>query len=342
MKGKNLIYALVFLLILGMSAYIIWEQSQGQKIADDKNFAVEDIDKLSKIFLADKQSGETILLERQGKDNWLLNGKYKAMPEKIDVLLSTLKSVRVNHPVPESQWDVVVRELATNSIKVELFYEKDKAFKTYFVGRAPANSTGGFMIMQLNGKTAERPYVCHLPGYEAELKSRYFTDELEWKDLNVFRYKMDEIAELSVYYPEEPEASFRIKQDDEEVVLMPYSDTLPEIKGEVNSTMILEYLSFYSKLNAEGFAVNYDKKDSIIANGPAVVLEVKSRDGRSDKLDIFYMPVNKRSVMQYDRMGNELEKDRDNYYALRNGEDFLSIQQFVFGKTFRRYKHFFL
>lgn len=342
MKLKNLFFLLVFLIILGMTGYILWEQKQEQKIPEDKNFAVKHPGDLVKIFLADKHTGETILLEKQGKNKWMLNGEYRAMPEKVDMLLGTLKSIKVNHPVPESQWDFVVKDLATNSVKVELYKEEGKPFKTYFVGRAPANSMGGFMIMQKNGVTAKRPYVCHIPGYVAELKSRFFTDELEWRDLNVFRYKMDDIKEVSMYYPRNPEHSFRIRQDDEEVVLSPYSDSLPQIDGKVNEAMIIEYLDFFSRMNAEGFAVNYEKKDSILGTTPAAVIEVKGKGDRQDRLEIFYMPLNKRSAMQYDPMGNEIMRDQENYYALRNGQDFLTIQQFVFGKTFRKYPQFFL
>lgn len=325
-----------------MTGYILWEQNEGQKIPEDKDFAVKHPEDLVKIFMADKYSGNTILLEKQGKNDWLLNGKYKAMPEKVDMLLSTVKGIQVNHPVPESQWDVVVKDLATNSVKVELYYDKEQPFKTYFVGRPPLNSPGAFMIMQKDGITAKMPYVCHIPGYVAELKSRFFTDELDWRDLNVFRYKMDDIQEVSMYYPGSPKSSFRIRQDDEEVVLSPYSDTLPQIEGKINEAMIVEYLDFFSRLNAEGFAVNYEKKDSILGTTPAAVIEVKGKDNRHDKLEIFYMPLNKRSAMQYDPMGNEILRDQENYYALRNGQDFLTIQQFVFGKTFRKYPQFFL
>lgn len=332
---------MAFIFVTVISGYILWKEHKKETVPDAKNFAVEDPSKLTKIFLADKFSGETILLEKQGKGKWLLNGKYPAMPEKMDVLISTLKSVQINYPVPNSQWNTVIKDLATNSVKVELYKENDEPFKTYFVGRAPANGHGGFMIMQIDGRTAKKPYVCHIPGYIAELKARYFTDELEWRDLNIFRYPLNEIHEISLYYPADPMSSFRILQNDEQVLLLPYSDTLPEIKGQVNETLITHYLSFFKKLNAEGFAINYEKKDTILSTQPYAVIEVKGPDNRSDKLEVFYMPLNKRSSMQYDPMGNEIKRDMENYYALHNGEAFYTIQKFVFGKTFRKYNQFF-
>ncbi|MEX0811708.1 MAG: DUF4340 domain-containing protein [Chitinophagales bacterium] len=342
MKVKNIFFILVFILIAALSIYILWEQKQKNQVPDEKDFAVENPDELVKIFLADKSSGNTILLEKQENSSWLLNKKYRAMPEKIDVLISTLKNVQVNYPVPDSQWDMVVKDLATNAVKVELYKEKSHPFKTYFVGRAPANSHGAFMIMQVDGRTAKRPYVCHIPGYVAELKSRYFTDELDWRDLNIFRYQLGDIKEVSLYYPKDPAASFRIRQNEEQVVLMPYNDTLPEIKGEVNAALITEYLSFFKKLNAEGFAENYEKKDSILSNEPIAILEAKGKGGRSDKLKVFYMPLNKRSSMQYTPSGKDINRDLENYYALYNGEAFFTIQDFVFGKTFKRYEQFFV
>ena len=70
-------------------------------------------------------------------------------------------------------------------------------------------------------------------------------------------------------------------------------------------------------------------------------MSVTDRTGETKKMTVFYMPLNKRSKLQQDQYGNELPFDLDRFYALINeGKDFVVIQNFVFGKVFRKYEDF--
>ncbi|HXH17452.1 MAG TPA: hypothetical protein VNJ07_00085, partial [Chitinophagales bacterium] len=63
----------------------------------------------------------------------------------------------------------------------------------------------------------------------------------------------------------------------------------------------------------------------------------------SKQMVVYHMPLNRRSKLQYDAQGNRLPYDLDRYYAvINNGNDFVIIQDFVFGKIFRKYSDFIL
>jgi hypothetical protein len=104
---------------------------------------------------------------------------------------------------------------------------------------------------------------------------------------------------------------------------------------------VIKFLSSFDFLNAESFANELGDKDSIISQTPFLVMSVTDKKGKTKKMTVFQMPLNKRSKLQHDQYGNELPFDLDRFYALINdGKDFVVIQNFVFGKVFRKYEDF--
>jgi len=68
-------------------------------------------------------------------------------------------------------------------------------------------------------------------------------------------------------------------------------------------------------------------------------LTVENKKGEKKSIDIYYMPVNKRSKTQFDEKGNRMLYDIDRYYAIMNeGKDYILIQNYVFGKVLKTYQ----
>ena len=79
-------WLLLSFFILGIIAigyvYFNREDALMRGLKAERNFAVKDISRLQKIFIA-QRDGETTLLEKKGSE-WLYNGKYKARPNAMD------------------------------------------------------------------------------------------------------------------------------------------------------------------------------------------------------------------------------------------------------------------
>ncbi|MCB9291125.1 MAG: hypothetical protein H6560_27720 [Lewinellaceae bacterium] len=78
--NRTLILLIAFLLLGGG---VFWYFSQGEDekttlLSADRTFAVEDINQVYKIFIADRRGERTTLERRDGY--WLYNGQYKALP----------------------------------------------------------------------------------------------------------------------------------------------------------------------------------------------------------------------------------------------------------------------
>ncbi|PID95447.1 MAG: hypothetical protein CSA94_01565 [Bacteroidetes bacterium] len=221
MKKNNKILLLALIVLLVLSIIVLFtkydikrevvdgkkkiriEQKSGSlKVLRD--FAVPDTAAVNKIFLADK-SNNTILLERSGKQ-WKVNDTYTAREDFIQVLLETIARVEVYSPVPVSNRDYVLRNMAANGIKCEI-YQNNKRVKTYYVGGVTQNNQGTYMLLE----NSSEPFVVSIPGFTGYLTVRYSTAIEEWRSRRVFSYDFNEIASVDVKFPDQPKESYRME-----------------------------------------------------------------------------------------------------------------------------------
>ena len=86
-------YLLLIALII-VTAILFLNDKKNNVKQELRDFAIEDISSISKIFLADK-IGNDITLKRTEK-GWVVNDKYSPREDAIKTLLSTIKSIEVN------------------------------------------------------------------------------------------------------------------------------------------------------------------------------------------------------------------------------------------------------
>jgi len=286
---------------------------------------------------------DTADLSREG-DRWKINGKYWAMQPKIDVLLETIQKLIVHGPASNLQRESVLKEFENGATKVQMFFSgEDHPFKTYYVDGSTEDSKGTYMMMEIDGKKTDKPYIMILPGFDGILNVRYFTDETEWRDTRIFNYAPEDIKQITVRYPEMPERSFTINviNADSFEVHSISSATSPKPADRIYKEGVVKYLSSFKSLNAEAFDNHYSKRDSIINSIPYVSITITDITSSVNQLVVFHMPLNKRSKLQFDEHGNRLPYDLDRYYATINGgSDFVIIQDFVFGKIFKQTSDF--
>lgn len=334
---KNGIYLLLVLVLGAVAFYFYWQKKEESKTPADQAFAVENAEKLTKIFLADK-NGRQVTLTRTD-DGWLVNDKYAVMPVKIDLLLRSLEKVQVQMGIPQPAWDNVIKDLAVRATKVELYKNgQDKPYKVYYIGSIAPNYNANYALMFEDGKPAERPYMVSLPGFIGDLQVRYILDEKEWRDTKVFRYAPNDIKSIKLSYNFHPTNSFDLQVlGRDSFAILPLGNEAPVTDKPLYKPGINSYLTFFQNLNVEAFENTYVYKDSILSEEPLATLTVTDTDNQTSAITLYRMRLNYRSKLQFDQHGQELEYDLDRYYAtFNNGQDFGIVQQFVFGKVLRR------
>ena len=169
MKRNTLILLALFIALgLGTWYAIGYNQKakQGSNINPDMDFAVNP-DEVYKIFIADR-TGRSATLERNGS-KWMYNKEHVARQTAIDLLLETMKKIRVNYVPPAASEEHMVKSIASEGLKVEIYNKEGKAIKVYYIGGVTNDETGTYVIMD----GAEHPYVAHIPTMVGSFRLHY-------------------------------------------------------------------------------------------------------------------------------------------------------------------------
>lgn len=336
---RNLIIVLFVFALAVVAAYIHFSKKPKHSEAAEKAFKVDNTDVVTKIFMADK-TGKKVLLEKT-KQGWIVNGKHKVFKPKINFMLETLRRVEVDYPVTDKQFDNVIKMLSVNATKVEVYKNNESTpFKVYYVGPETLDGMGSFAIMEIDGNTAKKPYVINIPGFTGNVTYRYYLDEKDWRDLNVFDSNIDAIQQFSLQWFDHPEWNFSFKKERGNFTMLENSTNQP-----LNKTAVNQYLNSFTFLNAEAIENENPQKDSILKFQKPYLKFTLLPIGASKPTEMIVYPmrINKRSKTQFDALGNELVYDLDRYWAtVNNGLGFVVIQDYVFGKVIRKREDFFI
>ncbi|OFX21810.1 MAG: hypothetical protein A2033_05855 [Bacteroidetes bacterium GWA2_31_9] len=329
MKKSNLTI-LIFILLVIIAVIIYFTNKSGTLKKELRDFAVEDTASVDKIFMVNK-ANQQVTLERNGND-WMVNGKFIARRDAINVLLKTLNRIDVKSPVSKSSFDNVVKNLAAQSTKVEVYQNKNFV-KTIYVGGPTQDNYGTYMMLE-NSAT---PFIIHIPGFSGYLSTRFFIEESLWRATNVFNFKFQDISEIIVEQPVKPENGFKITSNNNHYEIIPIDKNIQKIDFDTNS--VKEYISRFKNVNFEYLArdIKQSKKDSVLASVPYFIISVKDINGKTNTIKTFLRPGD--GLIDDD--GKPYEFDPDRLYGLLDNGDFVIIQYYVFDPLFRTYKEFY-
>ncbi len=335
MKNRQLIVS-VILLCLIVGVYFVLKRDKVTTLdKDEAAFAVENTDRISAIYMRSRAQNTDVVLEKNKEGKWMVNGTYPADMAKLNLLLTTIKDVGVKYPVSKDYWNMVIKNLSSDGVKVEI-YDGRKKIKTYYVGSPTPDNMGTYYWME----DAPRPYVMHIDGFQGYLTPRFFVSEKDWRSKIIFDHNPDDIEYVKVDWTDDPSASFIIRQQGAEVVLESQG-----LKGSSNQNKLRSYLSHFEFLAFEGFNTRYttEEKNALALTDPFFTVEVKTRKKEADILQFYYKPLGRESHQQLDDFGVQLPFDNERYFGFynRNHAELLFLQDFVFGKIMKKSSDFF-
>lgn len=318
---------LAVLVVAGIAYYIVSKKPWRTAEKASNAFAVEDTASITKIFMANKR-GEKVLLERLSNNDWQVNGAVLAEQPKIQLLLSTLKQMQIQMPIPSTMHNTAIGILATKGIKTEI-YAGDKLLKTIYVGSETPDKTGTFMLLEGD----EEVYSVHIPGFVGYLTPRFFITEIKWRSKLVFNFLPQEIESYQIQYFKNPEESFTIQTS-----LFASNQSILNGKNEsivADSQQVKIVLHSFQNKYVEGY---YDdstftpaERDSLFKLEPYCKIQLKSVQGKLHELTFYEKPVGDRTKERYDDQGNELEIDPEKFYVKINDiPQIASIQEYAF------------
>ena len=337
---KFLPYIVILIALALAAAWFAKHQTKGTINEQEGDFAVKEKKEIAKIVLTDTENKRIELTNQGGV--WMVNGKYPAREELTQQLLDAVSRVTSLCPVPTAAHDNVIREMLAHHVKTEIFDLKGNLLKSYWVGGPSVDGQNTYMLLEIDGKPANRPHMTYIPGVKGYLTFRYSTDEENWRTKVLFNYKPEEIKSLSLEYPNEEINSFVITNVAKDSFTLSPLDEKFRIRDSYAQKFIGQYLAFYSSISIEAYDNSYSKKDSLVKTTPFAIITITEKDNSVNKVRLFRMPVNERSKSDYDANGHEITYDIDHFYAsIHDEKDFAIVQYYIFGKPLRSYKDFF-
>ncbi|PZF72282.1 DUF4340 domain-containing protein [Taibaiella soli] len=329
---KTILYLLV-LAVLGVGVWYVLFRNSDNNIfgASEAGFTIPDTGSIGKIYMA-RTDGTGVTIEREG-NGWKVNKQYDVLKSSLKSLMSAMAKQVADYPVPESEHNMVIKSIAGNGVKVEVYNREGKKMRVYYVGDEVHNFMGTYMLME----GAKRPYVVNIPGFDGYLTPRYTTNIKDWQDRNVFDFSADQIRSVTIKYDESPLNNFVISQDDKGKVSVKLDSNLTNLK-ELNEERATKYLTFFQNVNCVGYVNGAIGMDSIIRSVPRrCTVDVLAKDGTLKHIDVYWHILDRRSKNTLTPMKNyRNEFDSDRFYAImNNGKDTAVIQRFIFDKIFR-------
>jgi hypothetical protein len=291
---KNLLLFLLFI-ILAAVAWFIYNRNTHSSIADQPltEFAIADTAAIDKLFIAEP-NGTTALLEKiPGTNNWMVNKKYPARKDGIDLLMKTFARMRVRGNVAANAQENMLKVLATGGKKVEVYMGGTKPVKIYYVGPATPDHMGTIMLLEIPGiGRSQEPYITHMEGFTGFLTTRFFADENDWRYTGVFEYPALDFKQVTMMDRVQPANSFRLTYLGGNKIalyqLLPDGSTIPI--GDVDSSAVKDYLLLFKKVHFESYRTQLrpEAADSIGKLIPAYSVELVDNRDEVHRVDLIW------------------------------------------------------
>jgi hypothetical protein len=185
---KNIVQIFIIIILLGIIVtaqiapygtsrlFDVLKIGKKATIKELRDFSIEDTASINRIFMVDKENNTADLREKED-GRWYINDKYLAKKHSINVLLKTFKRMTIKNPVARSAEKNIIKQLATKSVKVEV-YSGDDIIQTYYIGGVTQDQTGTYALLE----GSDRPFVIEIPGFRGYLSSRFYTEEIFMAD----------------------------------------------------------------------------------------------------------------------------------------------------------------
>jgi len=333
--SRNLLLLLT-ILILGGLIYFLKTNDEKAGLDDEstRNFNIENVDDISKIFIAQKGT-ESLTFTRE-KGSWLMNGKYKANQNAMDNILNFFKSNRIDFIPSKNATNNIVKEISMIGIKVEVYDKSDNLMKSFYIGGNTPNERGSYFLME----HAAQPYVLEVPSSVSVLRERFLRSFDDWRSYEVFEYDIEDLKRISVNYPKQKNHSFTIDIINGNKVEPYYPDAVKYFEG-ANQNIVDAYVEGYKVLYSQAVYNTYSLKDSISNLVPFASFEIEQKNNDIFTVNLFSFndvlkPEYRSNPMNLQNV-NQIEK----FYASSSDDDFFVIQSNLVKKLLRSYAHFF-
>ena len=343
-KNRIILFSTLLLIVVVVVVLLLRDNS-----TIEQNYHIEESKSITKVIIDDKD-GNHLELIKETDSIWKANNSPANM-KVVDMLLSTLKDMRIREPIAQAARNNIVKQLAASGKTVKIYqdaysinlgfiklFKKEKLTKTIYVGSETQDNMGTYMML----KGEESPCIIYIPRLKGYLSSRFSALEDFWKSHAVFKYNKGEIASLKVEIPNQKNESFTLTKKGEG-----FDFTLLESGKKLQAFDTLKVKALLSscfELNYESVAKNISKleQDTIFGKAPAFVVTIKDSKGKENTLKTYSKLHDPTSIGENDDDFYRIF-DVNRCYALHSqNKDTLIMQFFTLDNLLKPASYYFL
>jgi hypothetical protein len=281
MQEKRNIRLIISLLVLVVATSLaLCLLNRNSDDVDQNLFKVADLKSIDHITLESAHGNVDLKFDDV---RWMINSKYQADRNLIDVLFATLQQIEPKRPVAATMHDSISNALEKSGVKISLFAD-NKKIKTFFAGGNKHKSQAYFKT-EGNGT----PYITVIPGYRIYTSGIFELDENGWRDKRIFNFNWQNFKSLTTTFPAALNQNFKVS----------FIDRYFGVEGVAvaDTTKLNNYLDAVSLLVADQFIQKgYSRQyDSAFALPPAMIIDVMDAADRHFKLSLY--PINKKEAV---------------------------------------------
>ena len=332
---KNLIYLLVFLILLGVAGWLISNRSTNSTLEGEANysFSVPDTAALEKIVIQSKDPHKAVLERRSS--GWMVNGDYPVREEALQTLLETLHDMELRRFLPQRLHESVMKNMMVYGKKVEL-YKGDEPYRTFYVGTSTPDQLGTYMMM----KNGDAPYAVHIKGFNGFLETRFIAEPHLWRKREIFTIDPSVVKEIRMTYPDSLEASFQLRMfSSDSMYFRRASDE--KVLTEVNKTRARLFKAALRDLSYESLILPdepaYELRDSLQSTPPLFRLTLKDTRGNTQELSGYRIQGEEGTV---DPERPQTKYDPDRMHGFINGKEMVLLQYYGLRNVLRPLDYF--
>ena len=254
---------------------------------DLKDFSIKDTANIYSFTIATSNQDSITITRNNEKRVWMIKEPhYRATKSSVDLIMETFYRIKIKQDVSKNAEKNVIKRLAVNHKRVDIFNQKNELIKTWYIGSPTPDHLGTFMLLKKDGKKGSRPYIMHKPGVYGSLDIRFFTDWTSWRSPQIFHYPNSyDIQSVKVSYNDFDNESFSIKRKNKDIILSNQNDSTIE---NFDTIQLKHYLTHYNNIcyNKIMF-VNQHDKDSLFALEPFIEIELHNTSNEKTKVDFW-------------------------------------------------------
>ncbi|MBQ9639257.1 MAG: hypothetical protein IJV22_06860 [Bacteroidales bacterium] len=340
-------------IVFGLCAFISI-RSRGNKATFHDNLYVKDVNTITRIYMANKLDQQVLLVkhpEQEGDSLWMVNDQFPASEPMMNLLLETLQDMRIRQMVNKKAIDNVLKQLATKSVKVEIYQTRyrinwfsgrirlgkhEKLTHTYYIGNESKDLLGSFAFE----KGSKAPFIVHIPSLRGFITPRFVCDASLWRSHRIVDWPVMQIESVQLDIPSMPEESFAIVRNGEGFRFEKINP--PSIVSGFDTLRVAQLLSSFVNLNFDEYVdvVPHTTTDTSFSSGPRTILTITDTTGARREIQTFIKYTNPddmeaiRDTTMYEVF------DLNRLYAVIDSRDTVLIQYYNFDNILQPASYF--